>query len=573
MFRENNNHRQGQLLTAVDSLPAAQAKRLQESWAGVFYRECFCRLDERPFGVLYSAKDSRPNIPVNVLVGLEALKAGCNWSDEEMHDAFCFDLQVRYALGYRNLGEGQFDLRTLYNFRERLSTHRRKTGENLIERAFEQVTDEQLGALGLKTSKVRMDSAQVASNICQMSRLHLLVEVIQRLQRMLSELDQKRYAAAFAPYLLGTAGQYVYRVKSQDGAAHMRQLGELMHKLVLELAAGYAQEPTYQLLVRVYGEHFVVEQERLRLKEGRELSARSLQSPDDPQATFHTKNGRDYKGYVTNVSETCDPANALQLIAKVQTAPNNTNDDDLLLEAVPSLKARLGIDEVHTDGGYNSEQSYRALREEGIKHVQTAIRGHAATVHLGLNEFAIVGVDHDLPLSVNCPQGQTAAVEPGKGKERFIARFAAEGCAVCPVADKCPTRALKSQAQRTLNFSHHDAEVARRRRRLAQDSLSGRNLRVAIESTIASLKRPFCFGQLPVRGLFRVGNLLVGAATMANVRRIHRYLTRQDLAKRAVARAEALPGALPHAFSCARRALDHLLGRFTDDQHLSPAPA
>src|SRR5512133_3175278 len=106
MFRENNQHRQQQLLSTVDSLPAAQAKRLDESWAGVFYRECFCRLDERPFGVLYSSKDSRPNVPVNVLVGLEALKAGCNWSDEELFDAYLFDLQVRYALGYRNLGEG-----------------------------------------------------------------------------------------------------------------------------------------------------------------------------------------------------------------------------------------------------------------------------------------------------------------------------------------------------------------------------------------------------------------------------------------------------------------------------------
>ena len=63
----------------------------------------------------------RCSAPVNVLVGLETLKAGCGWSDAELHDAFTFNVQVRYAVGYENLGDGEFDLRTVYNFRHRLS--------------------------------------------------------------------------------------------------------------------------------------------------------------------------------------------------------------------------------------------------------------------------------------------------------------------------------------------------------------------------------------------------------------------------------------------------------------------
>src|SRR3990170_5418308 len=155
MFRENKKHVQMQMLTTIDALPEAQAKRLEESWAGVFYRESFSRIDEKPFAVLYSGKDSRPNIPVNVLVGLEALKSGFNWSDEEMYDAFCFDLQIRFALGYKNLGDGQFDLRTVYNFRHRLAEHMQKTGVNLIEQSFERISDEQIEFFKLKTGKVR----------------------------------------------------------------------------------------------------------------------------------------------------------------------------------------------------------------------------------------------------------------------------------------------------------------------------------------------------------------------------------------------------------------------------------
>jgi len=41
-----------------------------------FYREFFIRLDEDIFAVLYSQEASRPNVPVNVFVGLETLKTG-----------------------------------------------------------------------------------------------------------------------------------------------------------------------------------------------------------------------------------------------------------------------------------------------------------------------------------------------------------------------------------------------------------------------------------------------------------------------------------------------------------------
>lgn len=545
MFRENNNHLQMQLLTTVDSLPEAQSRRLDASWAGVFYRECFARIDERPFAVLYSLKDSRPNIPVNVLVALEALKAGFNWSDEEMVDAFCFDLQVRYALGYRNLGEGAFDLRTVYNFRHRLSAHMRTTGENLIERAFEQVTDEQISAFGVRTGTVRMDSTAIASNICTMSRLHLLVEVLQRVHRMLAEVDRARYAQAFAPYLRGSASQYVYRVTGDEGASQMEHLGELMGRLVGELAASYADDFTYQMLVRVFGEHFVLEQDRLRLKAGRELSAGSLQSPDDPDATFRKKNGRSFTGYVANVTETCDSANPLQLIAKVQTAPNNTNDDDLLIDAIPALKERLDVQEIHTDGGYNSDESYQAVQTHGITHVQTAIRGHSASAHWGLDQFAIVRTDQGEPVHVTCPGGQTVAVQPGKTDQRYLAHFDATRCCACPFRDRCPTRELKRSPERTLHFDQHAAEIARRRQRIARDRQTGRNLRVAIESTIASLKCPFNFTQLPVRGLFRVSTMLIGSAAMVNVRRIHRSLTGKPADEAGAAVACALKRAFP----------------------------
>lgn len=174
MFVVNQQHLQVHLFSTLDELPKKVREMLENSWAGTFRREVFGRLDERPFAVLYADVDSRPNTPVNVLMGLDALRTGFGWTNEEMYEAFQFNLQVRYALGYENLGEGYFTLRTLYNFRNRLSKHMQETGENLIEKAFEQVTDEQIAALALVTTDLRVDSTQIASDICTISRLQLL---------------------------------------------------------------------------------------------------------------------------------------------------------------------------------------------------------------------------------------------------------------------------------------------------------------------------------------------------------------------------------------------------------------
>lgn len=523
MYRANTDHQQIPLFSGLDELPEKQRERLENSWAGVFYRECFVRVNEGLFAVLYSEEASRPNVAVNVLVGLEMLKAGFGWSDSELYDAFTYNVQVRYALGYRNLGEGHFELRTLYNFRQRVTEYMQETGENLFEKVFEQITDEQIEALELKTGKLRMDSTQIGSNIRQMSRLQLLVEVMQRMGRALSESDRAHYAELLKPYLKGSSGQYVYHLKADEGQSHLQAIGQVMAKLVSELEADYAADPAYHLLVRVFGEHFVVSETELRSRQGQELSAASLQSPDDQQATYRYKSGKGYQGYVTNVTETCDPENDLQLIVKVQTAANNTDDAALLEAALPNLVERTALDEMYTDGGYNSPAGDEALKKAEVALFQSAIRGAQPDPEkLNLADFTWESDEQGEPLTLICPNDQTVAVKPARAAGRYTARFDASTCADCPLLDSCPTQLLKRTALRVLRFSQQDLTIAHRRQR-QRTVRGGLNLRSAVEATVRSLKHPFGNGKVPVRGQSRVSILLVASAAMCNVRRIWRY--------------------------------------------------
>lgn len=536
MFRKNDQHLQWPLFSSLDALPKKHQERLEASWAGTFYHEFFCRLDEAPFAVLYSNDEaSRPNTPINLLLGFETLKAGFGWSDEEAFDHFCFDIQVRYAVGLRDLSAGHFDLRTVYNFRQRVAAHMQETGANLIDQAFAQVTDAQIAAFNLKTHKLRMDSTLIASNIRHTTRLQLLVEVLQRVHRMLDAGDQPRYAADFAAYLKGTAGQYIYALKREAYPDHLQRVGELMHKLVRELQAKYAQEAAYQVLERVFQEHFTVAESQLRAKEGAELSADSLQSPDDWEATYRRKRGQDHRGYVTNITETCAPENPFQLIVQVQTESNNTDDAAMLAEALPSLKERTGVDELHTDGGYNSAEVDVAMQAQQVQQIQTAIRGRQpASEKLGLEDF-VWEVDSEAgrPQRVTCPHDQSAAVTAGRKEGRYRVAFDAAGCEGCPLREQCMTELLKRQPENVLRFSQQDLNVALRRQRCADERAAERHLRPAVEATARAIKHPFGNGKVPVRGNPRVSMMMTESAAMNNVRRIYRYQMRQTDSDRA----------------------------------------
>ncbi|MDY6846282.1 MAG: hypothetical protein SVP52_04010 [Chloroflexota bacterium] len=58
-----------------------------------------------------------------------------------------------------------------------------------------------------------------------------------------------------------------------------------------------------------------------------QLSASSLQSPDDLEATYRNKRGQGFQGYTANITETCYPDNELQLppglAAQVEVSPKS----------------------------------------------------------------------------------------------------------------------------------------------------------------------------------------------------------------------------------------------------------
>ena len=427
MFRKNDRHRQASFIDGLEWLPGKLSQRLRESWAGVFYTEVLCRIDEELFAELYSNAASRPNAPINVLVGFEILKSGFGWSDEETYAQVCYNLQVRHALGLGDLRAEIFTLRTVYNFRQRVRKHAEETGANLIQRVFEHVTDAQLAAVQIRTGWQRMDSTQVLSNLAEWSRLELLVGVLQNVYQQLPETLQSRWQERLHEYLQGRPHQVCHRIKASDQDKHMQALGELLNELAAELEQEAAQHPALELARRVLAEQFVPDAAGvLTVRSAEEVAADSLQSPYDPDATYRVKGGKQYRGgYVVNVSETADPQNPVQLLTDVQVEPNQTDDAQLLKQALDGQAERgVEVKKMTTDGGYTGPTGEAACAAHEVELRATRMRGgKSPKTSWGWEKYHWEQDAAGAPVRVTCPHGVTTAVHPGRKKDRFVARF------------------------------------------------------------------------------------------------------------------------------------------------------
>lgn len=520
MFRPNETHRQQDLFGIEAQLSPDLRKRLRESQEYAFYQEIFCRIPEELFAELYSEDPaSRPNAPVNVLVGAMILQHLNDWTAEELLDHMGFDLKVRAAVGLWSLDQESFCRATLFNFQQRLRDDMVASGRDKFQAVFDLLTVEQLERFGLKSTTQRCDSTQIGSNIRDYTRIELLVEVALRMWRVLNEADQAEHAERFAPYVRAkTSGQFLYRLRKSDLDATLERLGELYAWMAEALEAGYGSTEIHRTVRRVFAEHFTRVAEKVALRPAEEIGSDALQSPDDPDATFHRKDDEEYHGFVLHATETADPENDLQLVVDVAVAPNNQADSRILHERLPQMHQKTpDLQELHHDAAYGSEDNDRREIELGILAVQTAIRGRVAQAPMQIER------DEAGLLQIRCAAGH---VVPGLSTAKhYKAEFAAASCAGCPFASVCLAQ-RRAHGRRTFYFTEADVLKQARHRRIETLPEERRTLRANVEATIKEFKAPCRDGKLRTRGLCAASRYGFLRAIGINFGRIYRHLQR-----------------------------------------------
>lgn len=514
MFKKNTKHTQKSLFGLFNSLPESMQTAIKASSEYHFYNLIFCHIPEEKFSELYSNKKSRPNAAVNAMVAAIILKEKYVWSYEELFKSINFNILTKIALGLDQIDDIPFCQASLFNFQNRLSQHFIKTGENLLEQVFDHLTAKQLKALKIKTDIQRTDSFAAASNIRNYSRLQLLIEMIIRLHRVLSDEDKKRFQQEFEAYIKKSSGQYIYHLNAGDLPHELDKVGQLFFWIYNTLYSSYSECEIFQVFKRVYTEHFTVVEEKITIKSPDQLTSNCVQSPDDFTATFREKNGKKSKGRVVNVAETANPENPLELLTDIAVFPNNSDDGKNLGERVDNLIRKTpDLDEIHFDGVYGNTDNDEKFAQLGILPIQTAVRGKKGAVSIEIEQLS------ENEYTVSCPY-QQASSEPTR--KRFKVNFDSGICSKCSECPRCP--AVKTKKYHVFYFTYEQYLNKKRQNNINSIPFERRWLRNNVEATVHEFTHRMPQRKLKVRGNFKSELFAFSVGIAINFGRIYRFI-------------------------------------------------
>ena len=538
---------QESLLETYYWLPPETAERIKKTWAWIFRLEALPLIDEEPFKAFYHPSLGAPNKSIRMVIGVLILKEMFDYTDEEALQSLSFNLCWQVALGLKP-EEAYFCQKTLHNFRVNLIKH------ELGMVVFKDTASKIIARLEIDTSRQRLDSTHVVSNIAVLSRLSLFCETIRVFLRGVHK--QAEYEFEGIPislcrrYLKDDGSSTSYDdAKPSKARRRLAVSARDVWRLLNRFAASeeISQLESYTMLKRLFDEQCEVKPEEdvpppdeedadrgeepvpVIVKANKDVASDSLQTPHDPDVTYSGHKG---KGYSVQLMETCNNEDKPEILTEAETTPACESDRQATMPLLRDLNERdICPEECVADTLYGATETVIEGMKLGIE-ILTPLAGPKTDPPA--EEEVTVG-DFDIDIAgerpATCPAGHPAVRETrdtDQGQEKVEAIFASEHCAACVLQDRCPAKAL-ADGSRVLKTTLLDNIVARRRRYQATSEFQRRyNIRAGIEGTNSEMKRAHGLRKLRVRGHPRVRLAVYLKAVACNMKRMVRYLQNQD---------------------------------------------
>ena len=511
-----------QQISMIDSLwglTPREQKALENSWAKVFAEDIFPNIDEQRFAVLYSDKDSRPNTPVNVLVGSMILKELFDLSDDEMVETLMLDLRFQYALHTTSFEEQPLSDKSLTRFRRRCYDYETTHGVDLYKDC---VTD--LSASLAKLMKIdgkirRMDSTMIEANIRKLSRLELLYTCIAKLVRYLAKNTQHINLEGLEHYIdPGDYNRVIYHSRSEDADERMLILLNDADKLFDLCGAAFEEVTEYQLFVRCMSEQTIVEDSvrRLKTKEDGGMDSSMMQNPTDPEATYRDKAGKAHRGYVANVEESVGENGSI--ITNYDVRTNNTSDTEMLRDHLQNMEAQEEKVSMAVDGAYASVENIELAASKNVELIPTDLTGQDTDPIMGKFELN----ENDTKV-LKCPAGhEPKSCRYDKRSQQCQVSFLREYCANCPLKDQCNPKFYKRVAKKNVSRKSIVRAQVREKMQTEKYKLMAR-IRNGVETIPSLLKNQYHANEMPVHGLQRTRFFTGSKIAAINFQKIFRF--------------------------------------------------
>jgi len=380
MFKKSNKEPQLDAFTSVPMMLESSAFKEysdRSHWHNQFHDQIVMRVDEAIFSILYNNTTGAPNSSIRILVGMMILKESFVWSDSQLFEHCRFNLLVRSALGLFNINDPLPVESTYYLLRKRIYEHQKQNGEDLMGKAFSQITSEQIKEFDVNGRSIRMDSKLIGSNIALFSRYEIIHQTLCIFFKTLDNASKSTLSVADLEQLeklvIEEPLKTVYRSTKDEIKGKLQPIGIISYKL-LTLFGNLQTEP-FLLLQRVFNEQYKVSaDQQIELRPKEEISSSSVQSPHDPESAYRNKGDQKVKGYSVNITETCSEE-GLNLITNVLVEKANISDTAFVEPAIQATIEVTGqlIEKVYADGAYQSPANDVCC--EDIDMVFTGIQG------------------------------------------------------------------------------------------------------------------------------------------------------------------------------------------------------
>lgn len=440
-----NDYEQFSIFDTMCSLTPREKKALENSWAKVFAEDVFPAIDEERFSVLYSSDSgSRPNTPVNVIIGALILKELFDLSDDEVVENLLLDPRFQYALHTTSFEEQPISDKTLTRFRQRCYNYEQLHGVDLYHDVIVDLGAKTARLMGMDRRIRRMDSMMIEAGIRKLSRMELIYKCIAKMVSWLHKNGHDDIIGGMEHYYdPNDFNAVIYHARSTDTDDRLETLLKDAGELVKQCEGQFDEVTEFQLLVRCLSEQTIVEsgKRRLKTKEDGQMGSNILQNPSDPEATFRTKVGKQHRGYVANIEESVDENGSI--ITDYQFETNNTSDSAMLKEILSETEKQDETVTLIADGAYAGEENTRLAAEKNINLITTDLPGQDAPEILSMYEL-----NEDETRVVKCPMGYTPKSSSYiRQTQTCTASFPKQCCENCPHKEDCNAKIFKKVAK------------------------------------------------------------------------------------------------------------------------------
>lgn len=528
------DHKTVNMFDPLEHLGPRRRKLLEGSWAHLFREEILPFLPVQKLIVHYSELRGRPTKELYAMMGLMILQQMHDLTDDEAVMEFAFGYQWHYALNITGGSdeEAYISPKTLWNMRRILTEH------NLYLPLFESVTAKLAKVFDVDTSKQRIDSVQIYSNMRHLGRVGLFVATINKFLRNLKRHHKGMFHALdkeLADRYMTKKGESVFSmVKPSESSRTLETLANDLFYLVDRFRnhPRISSMTSYQLLVRLLKEQCIIEnggetgETKVLVKPNKDVPSDSLQSPSDPDVGYSGHKGKGYQVQVAETYENSEDKSQPSLITHVSVEPAHKSDAKALIPFIEDTKNRgLGPEEVLADTLYGGDENVEKAAETGMNvEVVSPVKGPepGKGKSVSLTDFTL----SKRGKVTSCPQGH-APLSAKHKKKRHSAAFDVELCASCPLVDDCPVKPGKSGYY--LRYSDKEARLAVRRACERTSEFRERyRYRAGAEATMSYFDRKTGVKQLRVRGIGAVSCSVFLKAAGVNILRAATFKNRKN---------------------------------------------